>query len=135
MRQRKSTTEGSRRRNALWTTTKAYEVKVMLAEGKLAKARKHGEKLLGSYRGAHGNEIELWENRVRVPRTGTKEDWWSNVTKRFLREHYFQDGPVEARVESHGADERYLVVEVTTSSASFSASRTMPRRHGSWRSR
>jgi len=96
---------------SLWTATKAYEARVMWAEAKLAGARKHGEKHLGSYRGVHGNEIKLWENRVRVPRTGTKEDWWSDVTKRFLREHYFRDGPVEARVESHGADELYLVVE------------------------
>lgn len=96
---------------SLWTANKAYEAKLMWAENKLAGARKYGEKHLGSHRGVHGNEIELWENRVRVPKAGTKENWWSDVAKHFLSEHYFQDSPVEARVESHGDDELYLIVE------------------------
>ena len=102
---------------SLWTATKAYEARVMWAEAKLALARKHGEERLGSYTGVYGNGIELWENRVRVPKTGTKEDRWSDVTKRSLREHYF------------------LSLRGTTSLASFSASRTTRRRLGSWRSR
>jgi len=95
----------------LWTATKAHETKVMWAEGKLAWAKKKGQSHLDSYTGVHGNKIELWENKVRVPRSGTKENWMENLSNRFLREHYFQEGPLEARVESHNSSELYLIVE------------------------
>lgn len=95
----------------VWKATKAHEARVMWAEGKLSWAKKKGQGRVDSYTGVHGNKIELWENRVRVPRSGTKENWMQDLSDRFLNEHYFQSGPVEARVENHGPSELYLIVE------------------------
>ncbi len=95
----------------LWMATKAYEAKVLWAQGMLSRTMKQGQGKVASYTGVHGNTIELWENRVRVPHLGTKANWMESVASRSTKEHHFRTGPVAARVEKHGADELYLIVE------------------------
>ncbi len=95
----------------LWMATKKHEARVMWAEGVLARARKKGQGHIASYTGVHGNKVELWENRVRVPRTGTEKNWMENLSSTLLKEHYFQNSPVEARVENPTSQELYLIVE------------------------
>lgn len=95
----------------LWTATKSHEAKVLWARGILARATRKGQGHVDSYTGVHGSTVELYENRVKVPRSGTKGSLINDLPKTASREHYFQNGPVEARVEKHGLDEMYLIVE------------------------